>query len=277
MIYGKEVENLKIICNFSDSGGITVDETFDVIGKDVSSKFKDDRYDDVLGSFVDGKVEFNLPSYKGQKYEFLYRCIIGNDINVGEEITTTAVLSIDSIQEPLEVHTIILNDKVYDAQIPVYGPVYTLQDEHIGYEFYIKNTGNQILEGIETIETLPDEIEYYEFQTGTFYISGIDKELIADYEIEYTTINGNRGTFGPYNTNVNSIVDLQFLLDQGDNLATLTWRLDQLSIGIENKIPTKIDGIVKSTVPIETTIVNELNLNYIVNEEILNVTNSKST
>ena len=277
MIYGREVENLKIICNFSDSGNITVDETFNVIGRDTSNKFNDNRYDDLLGSFVDGKVEFNLPAYKGQRYEFIYRCQIDENIDVGEEITTTAVLRIDGVDEPLEVHTITLNEKVYSAQIPVYGPVYTLQNEHIGYEFYIKNTGNQILENINSIETLPDEIDYYELQTGVFHISGINEELIANYNISYTTALGNLGTFGPFNTNVNSKVDLQFLLDSGDNLATLTWELPKLSVGVENRIPTKIDGIVKSTIPDNITIVNELNLNYEVDGEIKNVTNSKST
>ena len=277
MICGKEVNNLKVICNFSDSGNITVDESYAVIGKDVSDKFKDNRYDNKLGNFVDGKVEFDLPSYKGQKYEFIYRCIIDENINVGEEITTTGVLSIDSVDEPLEVHTITLNDKVYSASIPVYGPVYTLQKEHIGYEFYIKNAGNQILENVISVEILPDEIEYYKLQTGIFHISGINEELIESYEIFYTTVLGDNGKFGPFNTNVNSTVDLQFLLDSGDNLATLTWDLPALSIGIENKTPTKIDGIVKETVPTNTTIVNELDLSYVVEGNTEIVTNSKST
>ena len=272
---GGEIENIKIICEGTDE--IQIDPTFEVIGNDVSEKFEDKRYDNTLGTFVGNTVEFELPAYKGQKYEFIYKAVIEENLEIGTEIVTLANWTIDEVAQEQDVHTVTLGELVSSAVIPVYGPDYTLQDEYIGYEFNIKNTGNQALETVEILETLPQEIEYYEFKTGTFHFEDIKIDIDVEYEIEYTTILGNGGTFESLRTNQNSKIDLQFLLDAGDNLATLKWILPQISVGMGNKIAPKIDGIVKSDVIDNTTIVNELELTYVLDEEIETIPNSKST
>ncbi len=272
---GGEIQNIQIICQ--GTANIQIDSTFPVVGSDVSSKFADTRYDNVLGSFVGNTVEFNLEAYKGQKYEFIYKGIIGADLEIGTEIVTLANWSIDTEEQEQDVHTITLGDPVYTAVIPAYGPNYTLQNEYIGYEFNIKNTGNQPLQTVSIEEILPQEIEYYEFKTGTFHFAEIKVDVNAEYVIQYTTVQGNVGEFGPFNTNTNSTVDLQFILDEGDNLATLRWDLVQLSVGMGNKISPKIDGIVKSDILDNTTIINEFELSYVLDEDIEIIPNTKST
>ena len=272
---GGEIENIKIIPQGADE--IQIDTTFEVIGNDVSDKFKDKRYNGNLGVFVGNTIEFELPKYKGQKYEFIYKAKIAEGLEIGTEIVTLANWTIDGVAKQQDVHTVTLGELVSSAVIPVYGPDYTLQNEYIGYEFNIKNTGNQVLQDVGIEEILPQEIEYYEFKSGTFHFEEIKKDIDVDYVIQYTTVLGNVGEFGPLNTSQNSTIDLQFLLDTGDNLATLRWDLPQLSVGMGSKAAPMIDGIVKSDVPDNTTIVNELELTYVLEEEVEIIPNSKST
>ncbi len=272
---GGEIQNLRIVCEGSNN--IQIDSTFPVNGVDVSSKFADNRYDNTAGTFVGNTVEFELPAYKGQKYEFIYKAIIAEGLDIGAELVTLTNWSIDSVPEEQDVNTITLGEEVSSAVIPVYGPNYTLQNEYIGYEFNIKNTGNQPLQTVVVSETLPQEINYYEFKTGTFNFAEIKLAIDVEYFVDYTTVLGDSGQFGPFSTLESSTVDLQFILDAGDNLATLTWNLVQLSVGMGSNNPPKVDGIVKSDVIDNTTIVNDFELTYIVDTELERVPNSKST
>ncbi len=273
---GGEIENIQIISEGSDS--ITIDPTFEVIGSDVSpSNFKDTRYDGTIGIFNGNTVEFTLPAYRGEKYEFIYKAIINENLEIGTELVTLLDWSIDSIPETTDVNTITLNDLESSATISAYGPEYTLPNEHLAYEFNIANVGNQPLFDVTLLETLPDEIDYYRFRTGIFYISEINLPTNANYFIAYTTVLGESGEFGPFNSNVDTTVDLQFILDSGDNLATLTWQLPIFNVGVRSRIPSRIDGIVKSDIPINTTIVNDLELTYILDTGAVTIPNSKST
>ncbi len=272
---GANINNVSIVCESLDE--LTIDPTFEISGKDVSSKFADTTSDGVLGQVVDNRVEFNLTSYKGEKYEFIYKAVIDDTLDIGTELVSTANWSVDSVVDVPDIHTITLGEEVRSAVIPVYAPDYTLQDEHIGYEFNIRNTGNQMLETVRLIETLPDDINYNRFETGIFHFSGINLAIDTEYQIEYTTVLGTTDTFGPFNTNTNSTVDLNFLLDAGDNIATLVWELPALRVGVESKVAPKIDGIVKSDVTLGSTILNDLELNYIVNSLPVTVRNTRST
>lgn len=272
---GKEVNNIKIICNGNDE--LVIDETFPVIGKDVSNKFKDKSMDDVEGVFNSNSVEFILSSYKGQRYEFIYKGKIRQTAEVGAEITTLANWSIEDIDQEIDVNTIELSDKIYSALAPIYGPEYTIPNEYIGYEFNIKNTGNQPLNNVSVEEVLSNKISYYEFKTGIFHVSGINAPINAEYSIEYTTIKGETDVLGPFNTNIDTTVSLQMLLDNNDNIRTLKWKLSQLSVGVESKIPPRIEGTVKEDTSYDSSIINQLEFKYVLDGEEIEIPNSKST
>lgn len=272
---GGEINNIQIICNATDE--FQIDEDFEVIGEDVSDKFKDDRYDNVKGEMLEGNIVFNIPEYKGQRYQFIYKGKINNDVAIGDKVVTFIDWSINDIEEESDINTIVLADKIYSVSIPIYGPDFTIPLEYIGYEFNIKNTGNQPLENVSIEEVLSNKISYYEFKTGIFHISGINKEIDAEYSISYTTILGETGVLGPFNTNKNETVDLQFILDEEDNIRTLKWELIQLSVGVESKVPPKIDGIVKEDTELNNSIINQLEFKYLLDGEEEEIPNSKST
>ncbi len=274
---GAEIQNVEIISSGTD--GITIDTSFPVIGTDTTTnaRFIDNRYDNLQGVFDENSVIFTLPAFKGERYEFIYKATIAEELEIGTEIITNTTWSIDGVPDSPDVNTITLGELLAIGTISAYGPDYTLQDKYIGYEFNVRNQGNKALNSVTITETLPQEIEYYEFKTGTFHFQEINVDIDVEYEIGYTTILGEIGTFGPFNTSINSTVDLQFILEDGDNLSTLTWNLPQINVGMRNKVAPKIDGIVKSDVILNTTIVNEMELMYIENGEEEIVPNSKST
>lgn len=273
---GGEIKNVELLINGTEN--LTLDSSFTVIGNDVStSSFSDTSMDNILGVFENNTLTFNIPSYKGQVYEFIYRAIINSNLEVGEEITTTCNWSIEEMLEPIHTDTISLGELLSSANIYAYGPDYTLPNEHIGYEFNIENTGNQALKTVTITENLPQENNYYRLKTGTFYFEEINIDLNVAYNISYTTRLGNTGVLGPFNTNTNTTVDLQFILDNSDNILILTWNLDSLSVGMKNKVSTKIDGIVKLDTNLNSTIVNELKLSYIENNDTILLQNSKNT
>lgn len=147
----------------------------------------------------------------------------------------------------------------------------------IGYEISIANAGNQALDTVTVVDTLPNTIEYYALKTGTFGYTGIDDELAVEYTIDYTTVGGNTGVFGPYNTNVDTEESLDDIIASGDNIKTLTWNIEQLSVGITSKTPIRIDGTVKDTVEDDETIVNELRMTHETGGTTTSVPASKST
>ncbi len=257
---GALIENVRIVCNGSEF--VTLDSSFSAVGKDVSSKFADKTKDGVEGVFENNRLIFTLDSYKGETYEFIYRAIIDESLEVGSELTTIANFSIDSINQEDELHEVTLASPIYDASISLYAPDYSLQDEYICYRMGLSNTGNQILLNVTFENDLPPEINYYEFSTGAFNISAINQSLSAEYFIDYETVNGVTGRLGPFNTDVNTKVDLTEFIDENDNLSILYWRLESLRIGVSSRILPQLLGIVKSEVPLDSSVINHIHLSF---------------
>ena len=269
---GGEIKNIEM--RFTGTENLILDDSFPVIGKDNSSKFKDERNNGVEGVIENNELIFNLPEYAGEKYEYIYKAKITDGVEVGDEIVTNGTWSIENVEQETDVNKITIGEEVVEGTIFCYGPDYTLENEHIGYEINIENSGNQALEGVYLREILPQEIQYYRFKTGTFHFAEINLDIDAEYIIEYTTVNGEEGQLGPFNTNINSTVDLTEVLDEGDNVLDLKWNIERLGVGISTKNKIEVDGIVKVGTPINTTIINSVELRY---DEEIYVINSKNT
>ena len=273
---GGAINNISIKCDSTDE--IQIDPNFVIFGEDNSSSgFEDASQDGILGTVSLNSVDFFIPSYYGEKYEFIYRAVISNDSLTGLDFNTTATLSIDGISKHNDVHTFSLGLPNYDASISIYGPDYTLPSEYICYEISIENIGNQVLEQVELTEELPQEINYYKFQTGTFYFGEINKEIDSEYFIYYETVNGNFGQLGPYNASTNTSVSLDTFIANNDNLIKLTWSLLSLGVGVKSKKSPHIRGIVKGDTQIQTSILNHLSFTWVVSDEIQTHIDNHST
>ncbi len=257
---GAIIENIQIDCNGSDF--VTIDTAFPVIGADNSTKFPDATADGLQPVFEENTLRFFIPTYKGQRYEFIYRAVISETLEVGTEVATIANWSIDEVPQDNELHEVTLAAPIFDASISIYAPDYSLASEYICYRMNINNVGNQILFNAIFKNELPPEINYYEFNTGSFYIGAIEQNLSAEYFIDYTTLNGVSGQIGPYNTDINTKVDLTELIAEGDNLSTLTWNLNTLGIGVQTRNTPQLLGIINSEVPLDTSVLNHIHLTF---------------
>ena len=264
---GGKIENVIIHCG--SIAGLSIDSSFIVTGMDKSQNgFEDISQDGLLGTISANAVEFTIPMYYGQSYEFIYKAIIEEDNFVGVELNTMAQWSIDGINKTDDLHTLLLGEAEYSALISLYGPDYTFLDEYICYEINIENDGNQILELVELTEELPPEIQYYEFETGIFHIGEIQQEISMDYTITYDTQNGLVGILGPYNANANTTIQLDTFMVEGDNLSKLTWSLQAFGIGVSSKKSPHIKGKIKESISIGTSILNHLEFTWMENETI---------
>ncbi len=257
---GAEIENLVINCESTNL--LTIDSSFTVTGKDVSNKFADTSMDDITGIFNENNLTFTLPKYKGQRYEFIYRAVIDENLEIGSKVSSEANFSYNNLPFILELDEITLDSSIYDASISIYAPDYSLQNEYICYRLNIENIGNQILTNAIFKNELPEEISYYQFNTGSFNIGAIKQNISSEYFIDYTTVNGNFGTLGPFNTDNNTSINLLDIIPIEDNLLSLTWNLNTLGIGVKNKASPQLLGIVKSEVVSDTSVVNHIHLEY---------------
>ncbi len=258
---GASIQNTQIFCNGSDL--VTLDADYPVSGKDVSEKFSDTSADGLRATIENNVLTFSLPAYRGQRYEFIYRAVIDEALEVGTELVTTASLGIDTEPMVEEVHEVTLADRLYDANISMYAPDYSLPAEYLCYRMNIQNTGNQILQQVVFENNLPPEVDYYQFSTGAFHIAAIDVNLSATYFIDYVTKNNVTGQVGPFNTDASTVVDLSTVLPQGDGLATLFWRLQTLGIGVQTRVAPELRGIVKPDIAIDTSLVNHIHLTFV--------------
>ena len=273
---GGAINNISIKCNSADE--IDIDPDFVILGGDNSSSdFEDLSQDGILGTVSLNSVDFFIPSYYGEKYEFIYRAVVSNNALAGLDFNTTATLSIDGISKHDDVHTFSLGSPIYDASISIYGPDYTLPSEYICYEISVENIGNQVLEQVDLTKELPQEINYYEFKTGTFYFGEINQEIDSEYFIYYETVNGNSGQLGPYNASSNTSINLNTFIPDDDNLIKLTWSLLSLGVGVKTKKPPHIKGIVKSDTQIQTSILNHLAFTWVVLDDLQTRIDNHST
>ncbi len=272
---GAVADNIEIVCAGSDL--LMLDNEFSVVGADDSTKFADKTQDGIEATFEGNSLRFSIPTYRGEIYRFIYRAVIADTAEVGTEIATLATWSIDSEAQPNELHEVTLSDPIYDSTVSIYAPDYSLPNEYLCYRMNIKNTGNQILTGVLFENDLPPDISYYRFNTGSFNIGVINQNLSAEYFIDYETFGGVTGQLGPFNTDVNTAVDLTTVIPDGDNLSILFWRLNTLGIGVETKGTPQLLGIVNSGVPLDSSVVNHIHLSFDEGGEVTEVVENATT
>lgn len=256
-----EITNVVITCPAPN--GLTLDDTFTVVGKDKSgAPFQDTRADGIQGIIENNILTFNLPDYRGYDYQIIYRAIIDDTVPIGSQITTNIPWTINTVDQIPGWNMIRLVAPIYHGTVSKYGPDYTLPGEYINYEIYMINDGNQVLTNTQMTNELPDEVVCYRFQTGSFYIAAINRYISGAYSIDYTTLNGASGILGPFNSDINTVVDLTTIIPQGDQLSSLNWNIAALAIGMTQKVPPSIDGVVKGETPIGTRMLNHLQLEW---------------
>ncbi len=255
---GATLTNLTIVCQGSDN--IEIDDSFEVVGFDASSKFPDTSSDGIIGIVENNTVTFTLTSYRGEKYEFIYRARVSEALPIGAEAVTEATWNADEIEVQTEFHDVTMGVQVFDGNITLYGPDYSLPNEYICYRMGLENVGNQVLTEVVFTNELPTQVDYYKFETGSFHIGAIKQNMSANYFIEFETQNGNSGTLGPYNTDINSTVDLSTLIVGGDTLSELRWNLTQMRVGVTSKASPTLYGIIKGDTAINSSLLNHIHL-----------------
>lgn len=252
---GAEIVNTLISCQIPDGG--TLDTSFDIIGSDISiAPYQDTQADGIEGTIVGNGFTFTIPAYRGQKYSFMYRYTIDSNLEEGHQLENIATWSIDEITQDPGMQILTLATKTYQASINKYGPAYTVPEEYISYELYMVNNGNQALVDVSIKDEIPPEVNVYEFWTGTFWIESIQLMVGESYTISYTTQNGTTGTLGPFNTNINTRVDVTTLIGSGDQLSILEWMLSEVAVGVKQRQAPIINGIVLASTTLGTTILN---------------------
>ncbi len=272
---GVTVQNLRFECTGNDF--ITLDGTYAVVGYDKSSRFEDKSRDGVTGVISNNLLTFDLASYKGQKYQFIYRANVSLEVNIGAELTTTVLYRINSVEMGSEQNVITTADALYDPKLTLYGPDYTLPSEYICYRARVENAGNRIINLPEMQLLLPEEMRCYRFTTGSFYIGAIKENISMQYTIEYETSNNTLGVLGPYNTDSNSTVNTDSFLGQGEYLVSLRWVFPSLGIGVRSRSNCTLYGIVEGDTPVPSEMSCRLDLDYQIDGADQNLLKLKAT
>ncbi len=274
---GSFVYYLVSLQNFGDLGGkvediiieitlaeqLVVDDTFEITGKDKSTgNFKDNSQDGIIGSVQNNVISFNIPSYKGELYQFLYRVKVAESALIGESLLSESRFSIDSESKGQDSFSFVLGEEIQNVSINLYGPDYALPDGLFAYECKMQNSGNQVIGDIIFTLTLGQDVQYTSMQTGIFEISALEQLLEAEYEILYTTFLGESGSLGTYRADANIGVLFTSVLNDDDNIETLQWKLPLLRIGVAEKSPPRIFGKVKSSVAIGTAVLSSFNASW---------------
>ncbi len=272
---GVTVQNLRFECTGNDY--ITLDDTYAVIGYDKSSRFEDKSMDGVLGVIENNMLIFDLSSYKGQKYQLIYRANVSLEVAIGAELFTTVLFRINSVEMGSEQNVFTTADALYDPKLTLYGPDYTLPSEYICYRARVENAGNRIINLPEMQLIIPDEVRCYRFTTGSFYIGAIKENISMQYTIEYETSNNTIGVLGPYNTDSNSTVNTDSFLGAGEYLISLRWVFPSLGIGVRSRSNCTLYGIVEGSTPVPSEISCRLDLDYQIDGADQNLLKLKST
>ena len=265
---GTEINNVQM--KISPSNSMTLDTTFIPTGYDKSEdRFIDNSQDGITGIFVDSEFILNLANYKGHKYEFFYRGLINSDTTVGSALINSITLSSDEISEKQSDHIVILEQPIRSANTSILAPVYTLPYEPIRYAVVFMVDGNTDLYGVQFTHDLAVDVDYKLVKTGTVEYVGTGELVDGDYSIQYFTTNGSQGTLGNFNTTTNTIVSLEGIITEGDNLERLVWNLPGLLVGMKQRESPTIEGVVKNE-PDSSTLRYTYELSWVGGEVIKN-------
>lgn len=255
---GAGASNLVISAPLSE--GMTYDTSFAIQGNDVSPPpFTDSSADGILGVVEQNTLTFTIPSYHGTSYEFIAKIDFDTSFSIGSTVSVPVNWSIDGVPQRSTYIYVTFDAITRAATNGKYGPDYAVPTAKINYELYVSNVGNSSLTNFLTIDELPSQVQFESFETGTFYYAAIHQPVTANYTIAYETNTGSRGTVGTFSAQVNTkILFSDIPLEPGSFITKLIWSLPQLSIGVTQQIPPKLDGTVKSSVPMYTSFLNHV-------------------
>lgn len=249
---GATIQNLNMA--FQGSNDFQLDKTYPVVGMDSSNPpFTDDSQDGVLGIIENNRLAFALPTYRGHHYTFIYRAILSGTIAVGSQISTMFSWAKEDEQPTVQEENFTVEAPVSTATLSLYGPRFTLPDQPINHGTSLSNTGNQPLQSPILQCNPPQQITLTSLLTPTFHLSAIDQPIAQEYQLTYSTQQGNTGTLGTFSTATAQRVSLENSLSTTDRFTAFFARFSQLDVGASTKSAFQFDGIVDGQTPLETT------------------------
>lgn len=227
---------------------LILDSNFEVYGYDISNKtYADTRYDGTTGTVVGNTITFNLPDYYGTKYRIVFICNVDQDVEIGSSIVNSANLAISSQDRGTASVTLDIGEADYGAYINKYGPNYGSVGNYISFELSVGNNANQDLFTFTIEDIIPDEVEIYRINTGSFKIDMIDVLVKEEYTIEYEiNKSGQYNLLGRYNTDTAVYVNMP-TLQPNQKITKIRWNIANFSVGIVQNQKIVLDGVIMST------------------------------
>lgn len=228
--------------------GVTLDPNFEIYGYDISNNnYADHRYDGKTANVQGDIITFSLDDYYGTKYRIVFICNVNNDIEVGSELVNSASLSISSQDRGVASSTLDIGTANYGAYINKYGPNYGNIGNYVSFELSVGNYANQDLIPFTIEDIIPDEVEIYRINTGSFMMDMIYVPVPQDYIIEYEINNSSQyDLLGTYNTATAVYVDMP-TLQPNEKITKLRWNIDNFPVGIVPNQKITLDGVITST------------------------------
>lgn len=240
---GGVVEEFAITCNGGDAG-FFIDQTYPIVGEDVSNNlFSDISQDGLVGTVKDNSLTFVLGRYQGQRYQFIYRGTVAETVSVGD----TLALDLAWTGGAGGSDAFAIGAPSYIATLSLYAPKFALPTSPVGYGLTIENQGNQTLTALVLRQEIPADITATALVTGVFHIGVLEEEVSLSYELQYTTQQGITGSLGSYSTQTAQRISLENLVEAGDRLSYFTLTLPELGVGVSSKSGFLLDGIVGET------------------------------
>lgn len=277
---GASINNILISCNVNDK--FIIDNTYAIIGKDISSdNFKDSSQDGIVGSIDSNTITFAIEKFYGEAYEFIYRVIAvaaqntsednaANNNEAGYSLDTTLFWSIDdTVQEEIS-SPLLISEPLYNVSSSLYGPDYSLPGRLTHYEASFSNTGNQALDNLILTVTFPNEVIIETFTSGIYKLHTLMESLDLSYQISYRTTSGISGIIGTYSTDNNQSIASNAFVDANDSLRSLSWEFSTFPVGFTAQSIPVFDGYIMDTTPIGSILICDLNISFFAN----NIANS---
>lgn len=261
---GGVINNVEIIC--SPANTFLIDTSYDIVGKDVSSNaFRDTTQDGLEGTIKENAIYFSISEFYGEAYSFIYRVSVSDTVTLNTTYDTGLIWSIDDVPKEEIIDTTTISNPLYKTNFSIYGPEYSLPSRPINYEIRLSNEGNQTLDFLNLTATLPEEVRFTSFTTGLYSLYGIDELIDIAYTISYVTSSGATGTVGTYNTSSNTKIIISDLLENEDDLRSLTWEFPKFPLGFTTKNTPLLNGEIKASTQIGAMLLCQLDLSYFAN------------
>ena len=238
---GAKLKNINIYSDLPE--GLTLDTNYPIRGIDVSNnEYRDTRYDNQFGEVVGNGFEFEIPEYYGTRYRITFVANIDTEAIVGEEITHTSELEVESILRDTASRVLTIGESNYLGSISKYGPSRGDLGDDITFELRTGNYGNQDLINLIIKDDIPKEVKVKRIKTGSYQLNVINVLIDQEYDIEYELNNSdNFILLGTFNTNTSQTVILPEVA-QNDKITAIKATIPNYGVGIVTSQPIVLDG-----------------------------------